>query len=298
MISFLEVSDLRVDELREVMTLALIDPPPDVLANKGVALIFEKPSGRTRNSAEVATFQLGGHPVTMRGEELGIGVRESPHDVARTLACYHSIIAARVFDHSLLVEMAQAVGDRVPVVNLLSDYSHPCQALADVITLEERFGNLAGTKVAYVGDGNNVARSLGVALSMLDAQLVVASPEGFELPEAVGGQLAGVSHTHDPIEAVEGASCVYTDAWYSMGQEAQAQARKPIFGPYRVDASLMAKAGPQAVFMHCLPAHRGDEVTDEVIDSAQSIVWRQAFHRLTAKRGLFWFLMKKLEETS
>ena len=261
---------------------------PAALAGQGVALLFEKPSSRTRTSTEMAVIGLGGHPIYIRPDEVGIGVRESVEDVARTLAGYCTILAARVFDHATLEAMAAAVD--VPVVNLLSDRAHPCQALADVLTLREHLGSLEGRRVVYVGDGNNVAASLAFASALCGIELTVASPPGYELDDDVverAGNLGGVIEVAvDPYEAVKGVDAVYTDVWTSMGQENESESRRAAFRGYRVDADLMTAAGDQAVFLHCLPAHRGEEVTAEVIDGPASLVWQQAANRMDAVRAL------------
>ncbi|MBA3655025.1 MAG: ornithine carbamoyltransferase [Actinobacteria bacterium] len=273
---FLEVTDLSTEELTAILDLAERPSWPRPLENKGAALLFEKPSARTRNSTEVAVIQLGGHPVTLRGEEVGIDTRETAEDLARTLSCYHAVIAARVFDHGRLQRLAAAAS--VPVVNLLSDGSHPCQALADVLTLRQHFDSLDGRVVAYVGDYNNVTRSLEQAAALLGMEVRVATPEGY----GPGGAAA---------DAVKDADAVYTDVWTSMGQEAEAAARRQAFADYTVDEDLMALASPDAVFLHCLPAHRGEEVTTAVLEGPQSLVWRQAENRMHAMRGLLLFLL-------
>ena len=239
---------------------------------KGAALLFEKPSARTRTSTEMAVVGLGGHPIYIRGEEVGLGVRETVADVARTLAGYCVVIAARVFDHTTLEEMAAVVD--VPVVNLLSDRAHPCQAVADFLTLRELLGNLEGRRLVYVGDGNNVAASLSYASALSGVELTVASPAGYELDELTverARNLGGtVEITNDPHEAVRGADAVYTDVWTSMGQEDETAVRLAAFAGFTVDDALMAAAGPQAWFLHCLPAHRGEEVAASVIDGPRS----------------------------
>ncbi|HYV60314.1 MAG TPA: ornithine carbamoyltransferase [Acidimicrobiia bacterium] len=290
---FLEVDALTPDRLAALLDRAhrwKADPGavPAVLARRGVALLFEKPSARTRSSTEMAVVGLGGHPIYIRPDEVGLGVRESIEDVARTLASYCSILAARVFDHTTLEAMAAAVD--VPVVNLLSDRAHPCQALADVLTLREHVGSLDGRRVVFVGDGNNVAASLAFASALCGIELTVASPPGYELDDDVvararnlGGALDVVV---DPYEAVKGADAVYTDVWTSMGQEDETAARRAAFRGYQVDADLMTAAGDQAVFLHCLPAHRGEEVSADVIDGPNSLVWEQAANRMDAVRAL------------
>lgn len=280
---FLEVDDLDAAQLARVLDLAEQPSLPSVLAGRGVALLFEKPSARTRHATEMAVVQLGGHPVTARGDEVGLDVRETTEDVARTLACYHAAIAARVFDHSKLQRMAAVAG--IPVVNLLSDDAHPCQALADLLTIRQVLGALAGTKVAYVGDGNNVARSLAVAGALAGMEVRVASPPGFEL-EGTGAEI-----TNDPVTAVKGVDVVYTDVWASMGQEQEAAERRAAFAGFTVDAGLMAHAAPGAIFLHCLPAHRGEEVAADVLEGSSSHIWRQAENRMHAMRGLLAHLL-------
>ncbi len=293
----LEIDDLSRDELATVLDLSAQADLPKVLAGQGAALLFEKPSARTRNSMELAVFQLGGHPLTIRPDEIGLGTRESVEDVTRTLQCYHAVIAARVFEHAKLERMVE-VAD-VPIVNLLSDAGHPMQALADLLTAVQLYGGvdaLATRKIAYVGDGNNVCRSLALAAGMLGMQVAIASPEGFTLPDPdlVRLRAAGIEPvmTEKAPEAVEGADIVYTDAWYSMGQEAEADERRPVFRPYQVNHELLEATGTDTVFLHCLPAHRGDEVSDDVIDGPQSRVWQQAENRMHAARGLLAWIVE------
>ena len=290
---FLEVDDLDPATLRALLDQAQAwkRAPADVpatLAGRGVALLFEKPSARTRTSTEMAAATLGAHPVYLRGEEVGLGVRESVEDVARTLAGYCAILCARVFDHATLQTMADAVD--VPVVNLLSDRAHPCQALADLLTLQELFGGLDGRRVAYIGDGNNVAASLAFAAALSGLEVTLASPPGYALDDDVverARNLGGtIELTGDPYDAVRDADAVYTDVWTSMGQEAEQARRRAAFTGYTVEATLMAAAGPDAWFLHCLPAHRGEEVTADVIDGPRSAVWPQAANRMHATRAL------------
>ena len=285
----LDIDDLTADELREVLDLAEVDDPPQVLAARGVACLFEKPSARTRNATEMAIVALGGHPVTMREEEVGLDSRESTEDVARTLACYHAAICARVFDHTQLERMAAVVD--VPVVNLLSDRAHPCQAIADVLTLRAEFGHVDGLTVAYVGDWNNVARSLGAALRNCGATVHYGCPPGYG-PSAAELDALGAVLLDRAEDAVKGADAVYTDTWTSMGQEAEAAARRRAFAGWTVTPALMALAAPTAVFLHCLPAHRGEEVDSAVIDGPASRVWPQAANRLAAARGALWWLVQ------
>lgn len=300
----LEIDDLAPGELDEVLDRCA-DPstPPQVLAGRGAALLFEKPSNRTRNSTEMAIVQLGGHPIYLKPDEVDIDGRESAEDVARTLACYHAVIAARVFDHSVLDRMAGAVA--IPVVNLLSDLGHPLQAIADLLTIRAEYGHdLGGRVITWIGDYSNVARSLGLAAAMQGMEVRFTCPSGYTPPAEdltrmaeLGANWAG--YDPDPKAAVEGASVVVTDAWYSMGQEAEAAVRKPVFEPFRVDAPLMAAAADDAIFLHCLPAHRGEEVTDEVLDGPQSRVWPEAVNRLPAARGaLEWLVTASAEGRS
>lgn len=290
---FLEVDDLDADELAFVLELAARPTLPPILAGRGAALIFEKPSARTRNATEMAVVQLGGHPITIRNEEIGLGVRESVEDVTRTLACFHSVLAARVFSHDTLERMSRV--SVVPIVNLLSDLAHPMQALADLLTLRQELGDLQGRTLAWVGDTNNVCRSLTIGASMLGMQVRVAPPPDYEFTDVELDRLAlagAVPNQFDrPEEAVRGADAVSTDTWVSMGQENEAGERHHDFEGYTVDDAMMAIAAPHAVFLHCLPAHRGEEVSDSVLDGPQSRVWRQAENRMHTARALLWFVL-------
>jgi ornithine carbamoyltransferase len=283
MSDLLSIADLPEGAFADILALSERADLGRPLDGKGVALVFQKPSARTRNSTEMAVVQLGGHPVYIQKEEVGIDTRESAEDVARTLACYHAIIAARVMDHHHLLRMADAVD--VPVANLLSDSDHPFQAFADLLTVKQLLGRLEGARIAYVGDAdNNVARSLAQACVLVGAELTLASPEGYALSDAP----YGVRHVVDPVEAVEGAQIVYTDVWVSMGQDEEAEARLRAFAAYQVNEALMAKA-KDAFFLHCLPARRGEEVTHAVMESPRSAVWRQAANRMhTARGALAW----------
>ena len=292
---FLEIDYLSPQELSVVLDLADLPDPKPLLAGRGVALIFEKPSNRTRNSTEMAVVGLGGHPVSIRGEEIGLGVRESAEDVTRVLARYHAAIGARVFDHAILEDMARV--DVVPIVNLLSDRAHPCQVLADLLTLRGHWGSLGGQTVAWIGDGNNVARSLVVGCGLAGLNLRLACPPGHGVdPVAIDAARScgsDVLTTTDPVEAVEGADAVYTDVWVSMGQESEAASREDAFAGYQVNRKLMDRAAADAVFLHCLPAHRGLEVAAEVIDGPRSLVWDQAENRMHAARGLLSWLVSQ-----
>ncbi|MEY2565634.1 MAG: ornithine carbamoyltransferase [Actinomycetota bacterium] len=289
----LDMDDLTANELALVLDLAERAEFPAVLASQGVGLLFEKPSARTRNSMEVAVVQLGGHPVSMRGEEVGIGARETVEDLTRTLASYHRVIGARVFDHATVERMSDV--SPVPVINLLSDQAHPLQTLADLLTMRQRFKNLAGLTVAWVGDGNNVCNSLMIGAALARMHVRVATPPGFE-PSALAVEKARdaggrILLTNDPAEATGVADAICTDVWASMGQEGEADSRRAAFADYAVTAELMDKANPGAVFLHCLPAHRGEEVAAEVIDGPSSLVWPQAANRLHAARGLLLWLL-------
>lgn len=291
---YTDITDLAPGELELLVDIARRPSLPRVLGGRGAALIFEKPSNRTRHSTEMAVVQLGGHPVYTRGEEVGLGVREPVVDVVRVMGGYHAVLAARVFDHGVITEMARH--SPVPVVNMLSDWSHPLQALADVLAMTEVHGSLAGRTVAYVGDWNNVSRSLAEACVLLGADVSVGCPEGYDASPAELARISAlgpgsVRQSVDPAEAVRGAIAVHTDTWVSMGQEAEKAERVAVFGGYTVTAALMASADPAAGFYHCLPAYRGYEVAPEVIDGPQSHVVLQAHRRLDAARAVLAFLM-------
>jgi ornithine carbamoyltransferase len=289
----LEIDDLDPVRLRRIVDDAIAwkaEPAeiPPVLWGKGVAALFQKPSARTRVSIEMAVATLGGHPIQVREEEVGLDVRETVEDVARTLASMCAVIAARVFDHQTLVRMTAVVD--VPVVNLLSDAAHPVQALADLLTIREHFGDLEGRRVAYVGDGNNVAASLAFAAALSGVELVVATPDGYDLDPHVVDRARNLGGTidlaNDAYDAVQGVDAVYTDVWTSMGQESEREQRLRAFAGWTIDADLMKAASDDAIFMHCLPAHRGEEVAAEVIDGPQSVVWQQAANRMHSLRSL------------
>ncbi len=291
--NFLEVDDLDPARLQALLDHAIAwkaDPArvPQVLAGRAAAALFQKPSARTRISVEVAVATLGGHPIYVREEEVGLDVRETVEDVARTMAGMCAAIAARVFEHSILERMAAVVD--VPIVNLLSDLAHPCQALADLLTIREHYGSLEGRRVAYIGDGNNVAASLAFAAALSGLELVVASPDGYDLAGTIvdrARNIGGVlERAEDPYDAVRDADVVYTDVWTSMGQEVERAQRLRAFDGWTVDGALMKAAPEHAVFLHCLPAHRGEEVAAEVIDGRQSLVWQQAANRMHAVRAV------------
>jgi ornithine carbamoyltransferase len=299
-----DVDDLDPVAWEAVLTGAHRTPAAPPLAGLGVALLFEKPSARTRNSAEMAVVDLGGHPVYIQGAEVGLDTRETAEDVVRTLACYHRIVCARVFDHAVFVRMASALersGFDVPLVNLLSDDAHPCQAVADVLTMREALGPLRGRILTYIGDANNVARSLAKAALLEGMEVRIATPAGYAFSGRelsswqafadTAGRGGSVQQTDDPRQAAKGAAALYTDVWTSMGQEAERAERLAAFSGFTVDAGLVDRAADDAVVLHCLPAHRGEEITADVLEGPRSVVWRQAAHRRTAMRGILaWVL--------
>jgi len=262
---------------------------------KVLACIFEKPSLRTRVSFETAMNHLGGNAIYISPNEIGLGTRESVPDVARVLSGMTNGIMARVFEHQKLKDLATYAA--VPVINGLSDYSHPCQAMADLMTVQEHFGKLEGLTLAYVGDGNNVARSLMVACAKFGVKFRIAAPPGYELEEELIDRIMGqcptldFSTAHDPQVAVREADIIATDTWVSMGQEAEKAKRLPVFRAYQINAELMAVAPRHAVVLHCLPAYRGMEITDEVIDGPQSLIFQEAENRLHFQKGLLAVLL-------
>ena len=294
-----DVDDLDPDAWERVLALAVEWPPVRRLQGQGVALLFEKPSARTRNSCEMAVVDLGGHPVYIQGAEVGLDTRETAEDVARTLGCYHRVLCVRVFDHGVLARMAVALersGFDVPVVNLLSDDAHPCQAVADVLTLREALGPLRGRALAYVGDANNMARSLAKAGLLEGMEVRLAAPEGYAFSPAelsslqafgdAAGRGGSIQLSDGPARAAKGAAALYTDVWTSMGQEEEMAARRAAFAGYTIDEQLVGLTADDAVVLHCLPAHRGEEITDSVLEGPRSWVWKQAAHRRTAMRGI------------
>jgi len=301
---FISIHDLTLYEFHEILDLAReIKKNPNRfrqrLKNKVLAMIFQKPSLRTRVSFEVGMLELGGEAIYLAPADIQAGTRETFFDIGKNLERWVDGIMIRTFAHENVIELARAAS--IPVINGLSDLLHPCQAMADVFTLREKRGNLASLKLAYVGDGNNVCHSLLFAGAKAGMTVAVATPPGYEpKPEIVrlaqeDGQQTGFKLilTHDPEEAVAGADAVYTDVWASMGQESEREIRKKIFAPYQVNQKLMSRAAEGAFFMHCLPAHRGEEVTDEVIDSPQSIVYDQAENRLHVQKAIMLLLMGK-----
>ncbi|MDR7483064.1 MAG: ornithine carbamoyltransferase [Armatimonadota bacterium] len=301
---YLSVDDLSPDELRAVLHFGAdlkarhrAGERPPLLAGKTLAMVFEKPSLRTRVSFETGMFQLGGMAIYLGPQEIQLGVRESVTDAARNLERFADAIMARTFAHATVVELAE--GARCPVINGLSDHEHPCQALGDLLTIGERFPRWEDVRLAWVGDGNNVCHSLLLGAAKLGMTMRVASPRGYTPAEGVVDRAraiaamtgATIALVADPGEAVAGADVVYTDVWTSMGQEAEREERARVFRPYQVNATLLRGAKPTAVVMHCLPAHRGEEITDDVLDGPQSVVYDQAENRLHAQKALLAMLM-------
>ena len=294
----LDISDLAVNELNDVLALAQV-PVAQLgapLSGHCAALIFEKPSNRTRHSMEVAVVQLGGHPVYTRGEEVGIDVRETAEDVAQVMAGYHAFLGARVFRHDVVQRMAAV--SSVPVVNMLSDAAHPLQALADVLTMQQQHGNLQGKRISWVGDFNNVAKSLAQACVMLGAEFVVSTPPQYRPTDSELASInslgeGSVQYVAAPAEAVKGSVAVHTDVWISMGEESVAAQKAAAFAGFMVTQHLMANAQQGACFYHCLPAHRGSEVEAGVIDGPNSRVFEQAHNRLHSARGLLAWIFQQ-----
>lgn len=296
---FLAIADYSPGDLQAILDNAIElkkewqeGGNPPLFKNKVLAMIFQKPSLRTRVSFDMAMRHLGGDALYLSPAEIGLGKRESIADVARVVSGYVDAVMARVFDHQHVLELAKWAD--IPVINGLSDYNHPCQAAADALTIQENFGPLKGLKVTFIGDGNNVAVSLMHICAKLGADFTIANPEGYDLdPEAVAlgekfAQESGSSirRLTDPVEAVQGSQVIYTDTWVSMGQDEEAAKRAAVFPPYQVNNKLLAEAGKEAIVMHCLPAHRGEEITDEVADGPQSRLFPQAHNRLHAQKAI------------
>ena len=302
---FLSIADQSPEVLQDLIDLAIqlkkeqkSGGNKPLLQGKALAMVFQKPSLRTRVSFEMAMQHLGGHALYLSPFEIGLGKRESVADIARVLSGYVDIIMARVFDHDHIVQMAEWAS--VPVINGLSDYSHPCQALADALTIYENLGTFKDINVTYVGDGNNVAVSLMNIVTKLGGNFIIGNPPGFDLSEESLDIASGfaeksgskINLTSDPAEAVANADVIYTDTWTSMGQEEEAARREKVFPPYQVNEELVAKANPNAIVMHCLPAHRGQEITDAVADGSHSQLFPQAENRLHAQKAIIARLMK------
>ena len=301
---FLHISDHSPEELLYLINLAVRlkkerqrGGNKPVLKGQVLGMVFQKPSLRTRVSFDMAMRHLGGDALYLSPSEIGLGGRESVADVARVLSGYVQAIMARTFEHQHVLELAEWA--TVPVINGLSDYNHPCQAMADVLTMYECKGRIKGLNVTYVGDGNNVAVSLLHLCARLGANFTLAAPEGYDLPHdaiALARQFAedsgsSLHFVRDPREGVVGADVVYTDTWTSMGQEAETEKRRLVFPPYQVNARLLAEAARDAIVMHCLPAHRGEEITDEVMDGPQSVVFQQAENRLHAQKAILYYML-------
>ena len=296
---FLDVLDYSSEELQAMLDLAIklkkqwkAGGNPPLLRGKVLGMIFQKPSLRTRVSFDMAMRHLGGDALYLSPAEIGLGKREAISDVARVLSGYVDAIMARVFEHEHVLELARWAS--VPVINGLSDYNHPCQAMADALTIYEKFGKLKGIQVTFVGDGNNVAVSLMHVCVKLGANFTIANPEGYDMPtkaielakeiaRETGSQL---NFLRDPHQAVKGAQVIYTDTWTSMGQEEEAQIREKVFPPYQVNQQLVSEADKDVIVMHCLPAHRGQEITDEVADGPHSALFPQAHNRLHAQKAI------------
>lgn len=303
---FIAISDYSAQEIQYLLDLALFLKKElrsggnrPMFKNKTLALIFQKPSLRTRISFEMAMRHMGGDALYISPNEIGLGQRESIADVSRVLSGYVNAIMARVFDHKHVVELAQ--WSEVPVINGLSDYNHPCQGMADALTIIEKFGSMKGLNVTFIGDGNNVAVSLMHACAQLGANFTIAAPEGYDLkpePIELARQLTTNANSgskfkflRDPHEAVKHAHVIYTDTWTSMGQEAEAKAREQIFHPYQVNDQLVREAEKDVIVMHCLPAHRNHELTDDVADGPHSVIFPQAHNRLHAQKAILVHLL-------
>jgi ornithine carbamoyltransferase len=293
----LRIADLTTDQIQEVLALATRlkadlrnSKPHPLLAGRTLAMIFEKPSLRTRVTFEVGMVQLGGAAVNLAPGDIRLGERESARDIAKNLERWVDLIMARTFLHQSVVDLA--AGARVPVMNGLSDLHHPCQVLSDCFTLLEHRSQLHGLRVAFIGDGNNMVHSWMDAAARLDFDFVLACPPGYEPDPAITAEAGPrTTVTHDVATAVRGADVVYTDVWTSMGQEAEAKARRRAFAPYQVNEKVVALAGPQSLVMHCLPAHRGEEITDGVLDGPQSVVFDQAENRLHVQKAIMAWLL-------
>jgi len=302
---FLSIRDIEPETLETLIDFAIqrkaafksgqLKP---VLQGKVLAMIFQKSSLRTRIAFEAAMVQLGGHAINLEDHQVGPGQREDVRDMARVISSMCDGITARVMRHQLVVELA--AHSSVPVINALSDWSHPCQAVADLMTVKEHFGgNLRERKLAYIGDGNNVARSLLNACGKIGMAFTIAAPKGYELDDGLlqsaktwqGNEGGPIATTQDPAEAAADADVMYSDVWTSMGQEEEQEARRKTFAGYQINADLMQRAKPTAVVMHCLPAHRNEEITDEVVEGPQSVVFQQAENRLHSQRALLEILL-------
>ncbi|HQE93175.1 MAG TPA: ornithine carbamoyltransferase [Anaerolineae bacterium] len=303
---FLTLADLSPEQMCHILDVAVrlksawkAGEETPYLKGKVLGMIFQKPSLRTRVSFDVAMLQLGGHALYLSPDEIQLGKRESVADVARVISRYVNVVMARVFAHADVVALAKYA--TVPVINGLSDYSHPCQGMADFLTILEHKGSFKGKKLTYVGDGNNVATSLLYGATLLGMDFSIATPQGYGLHPAIwdmGRRLAAqsgstITATEDPLAAVQDADVIYTDTWTSMGQEAEAERRRQLFPPYRVDEAKLARAKADVIVMHCLPAHRGEEITDAVADGPHSVLFDQAENRLHAQKAILLWVLDK-----
>jgi ornithine carbamoyltransferase len=301
---FLSLTDLTPAEIERLLSLASDlkqrhkrGEPTPLLAGKAVALLFDKPSLRTRASFEVGMYQLGGHTTYMQAQDIGLGVRESINDVGRVLSRYYDGLAIRTFAHKTVEDLARAA--TVPVINALTDLLHPCQILAALQTLHEHFGSIMGLQIAYIGDGNNVANSWLLGAAQMGLRLAIACPKAYQPDRAIVQQAQRVAEetgaalwiVEDPRQAVKGVDVVYTDVWTSMGQEQEAAIRREVFRPYQINTALMAETPSHTVVMHCLPAHRGEEISDEVFESPRALVFEEAENRLHAQKALLVLLL-------
>jgi len=303
---FLSIAEIPSEDIQSLLDLAVRlkeewknGGNSPVLKNNVLAMVFQKPSLRTRVSFDMGMLHLGGNALYLSPAEIGLGKRESIADVARVLSGYVDIIMARVFTHKHVVDLAKWAN--IPVINGLSDYNHPCQALADALTIQENFGNLRGLNISYIGDGNNVAVSLMHITAKLGSHFKIANPEDYDMPEKavrLGQEFASdqggtITLLNDPHDAVKNADVIYTDTWTSMGQEEETKQRLKLFPPYQVNAQLLSEAKTTSIVMHCLPAHRGEEITDEVADGPQSRLFPQAHNRLHAQKAILVRLLGK-----
>ncbi len=297
--SIVSIDDLTIEELKQLIDTSIrlkdelyTGERRDVLQGKTLGMIFEKPSLRTRVAFETAMTQLGGHAIYLGPDDIKLGKRETTEDIAKVLSSMVDVIMARVFAHKTVEDLAKY--SRVPVINGLSDFEHPTQIVGDMVTVKEKFDHFEGLKFAFIGDGNNVANSIVFAGAKLGMHVVVASPKGYEVQKKVverGLEIskstgAKIEITNDPQSAAKGADIIYTDVWASMGQESEAEARKKIFAPYQINSKIMALAKPTAIFMHCLPAHYGEEVTEDVGHSSQSAIFEEAENRLHSIKAM------------
>jgi len=299
--NLISVADLTIEEIQNILKTASnlkISEASSALKGKNIALIFEKPSLRTKVSFSVAIEELGGHYIYLSGEEVGLGTREPARDIARVLSNWVDLIVARVFSHSNLLSLAKH--SSIPVINALSDLEHPCQAIADMMTILEKKQSLEGLTIAFIGDGNNVASSLSLASASVGVNFVIACPDGYMIPKSIWDEAllrasktgSKLWRTNSPEDAVSGADVVYTDVWISMGQTNDTTNRLRAFKDYQVNESLMDLAKPDAIFMHDMPAHRGEEISENMLEDLRSVVFDQANNRLYAQKGILTYLMQ------